>query len=279
MPFKWAYLRQMIIIRSLLIALLALSGTSILAQDNAGSSTEDQALQLALDRGLDLYRHDQAAWHTTDAMREDIEDLDGSGIRGWVVTNVETGLLVTFWKPEGDRLQGVYSAVWGDGKVSDRRILAGEEAELSATQIELIDASRAIDASALERCSKSPFNLVTLPAAKAGDPILVYLLTPQTGWDSIPLGGHYRFSVENGTVIDQRKFMNSCFDMPVKGDKKNEPVAFGITHFLDPVPTEIHVFSVFAAKKPLYVITTQNELQWVTEVSGGQPRIRRLDEE
>ncbi|NRD88587.1 hypothetical protein C8024_02580 [Sphingopyxis sp. BSNA05] len=268
----------MIIIRSLLIALLALSGTSILAQANAGSSTEDQALQLALDRGFDLYRYDQAAWHTTDAMREDIEDLDGSGIRGWVVTNVETGLLVTFWKPEGDRLQGVYSAVWGDGKVSDRRILAGKEAELSAKQIELIDASRAIDASALERCSKSPFNLVTLPPAKAGDPILVYLLTPQTSHFNIPLGGHYRFAVENGKVIDQRQFMTSCFALPVAGEPGQEAVAIAVSHVLDPVPTEIHIFSAFAARMPIYVITTQNKFQWVADVSEGRPRVRKMDQ-
>ena len=268
----------MSIFRLLLVCVMALASTATFAQKTGMPATEAEALQLALDRGLDLYRYDQAAWHTTDTLQEDIADLNNSGIQGWVVTMVDSGLLVTFWKPDGDTFSGVYSAVWGNDQVTERKILSGEQTELSPEQIELINASRAVDASNLERCSKSPFNLVVLPSAGAGEPILVYLLTPQTSFDSIPLGGHYRFSVENGKVTSQRKFMKSCFDMPVKEDKKNETVAFGITHLLDPVPTEIHIFSVFAAQKPIYVITTQNETQWVAEVSGGQPRVRRLDE-
>ena len=51
---------------------------------------------LAIDRAKLLYRYDQAAWHTTDAMRRDVPDAALATIRGWVVT------------PDGDgwRLQG-----------------------------------------------------------------------------------------------------------------------------------------------------------------------------
>jgi hypothetical protein len=50
--------------------------------------------------------------------------------------------------------------------------------------------------------------------------------------------------------------------------------ALVVSHLLDPTPTEIHVFSVFAAKKPIYVITVTNDRIWAAEISGGQARIR-----
>ena len=54
---------------------------------------------------------------------------------------------------------------------------------------------------------------------------------------------------------------------------------FVISHLLDPTPTEIHFFSVFAGQTPIYVITTQNERLWVTEVVNGEPRARLLDQD
>lgn len=249
-----------------------------LAAEPLEISEQDAAsLEIALDRGMALRQYDQAAWHSTDSLREDIADLGGSGIRGWVVTPVENGYLTTYWKPDGESFAGVYSAVWTGNRVIDRTILEGEQTRLSDAQIRLIVAHNSVTGQGLERCSDAPFNTVVLPRASDDQPDLVYLLTPQTTFDALPLGGHYRFAVKDGEVVSQRQFMKSCFNSPLKSkDKDNKIEAIFVTHLLDPVPTELHVFSVFAAKKPIFTMTVANKYVWAVEVIGGQPRISRV---
>ena len=88
--------------------------------------------------------------------------------------------------------------------------------------------------------------------------MLVYLLTPQTSNDSLPFGGHYLTEVSaDGKVGPFRHFTKSCAEFPINGDDKSkgEPNALIITHLLDPIPTEIHVFSSLSIHKRLYVLT------------------------
>lgn len=264
--------RQTLLIVSLLLT------TGATAAEPAMSDTDASAIQLSLNRGFEIFRYDQAAWHTTDTMLEDVKDPRGKGISGWVVTAADDGLLTTFWKKDGDGFRGVYSAIWTGSSVTHRQLLEGSDSNLGTQQIELIRARLAVDTSKLERCSDKPFNSVILPAEKPGDPILVYMLTPQTSANSIPMGGHYRFAVVDGKTVEQRAFTKSCIELPFgKSDRKNgKPEAMFITHVLDPIPTEIHVFSVFATKAPIYVGTSSNDHVWVTEISQGQPRVRLI---
>lgn len=267
-----------------IIALLAFTVTQFIipsisfAQETELSSADRAAIALTLDRGQKIYQYDQAAWHSSDTLLEDIKDIDNSGIRGWVVTEVGDDLLTTYWRRDGDGYAGVYSAVWTGSKIGDRRILSDEAAKLSAEQVKLIRASAAVRADQnieLTRCSDRPFNSVVIPGSTADDPILVYYLTPQSTLDAIPLGGHYRFLVKDDKVISHRKFTNSCISLST-GDKDKKPEAITISHLLDAVPTEIHVFSAYAAKLPLYVITTSNENLWAVEIISAQPNIRKL---
>lgn len=267
-------------LRTLILLLTFSFGIASTAQAEQASMTEAEAaaVQLALNRGLDLYRYDQAAWQTADTLREDIPNLEDSGIRGWVVTPTENGLQTTYWKKNGEGFAGVYSAVWTGKSVTQRRVLAANDTQLSAQQLDLILAKEAIDVKALENCSNRPFNTVVLPSEKAGDPILVYFLTPQTRLSAVPMGGHYRFSVVDGKVRDQRAFTKSCIELGLTDPKSQngKAEALVIGHLLDPEPTEIHVFSTFTAKVPIYVSTISNEALWVTEISGGQPRVRLI---
>jgi hypothetical protein len=268
-------IRLGIILQYAMVALFVASAPAT-AKDLAVTEGETAALQLALDRGLAIYRYDQAAWHTTDTMLKDVKDPKAAGVRGWVVTKVDGGHLTTFWAPQGDGFRGVYSAIWTGSKVIDRKVLMPEESALTKEQAELIRARQAADANGLQRCGKAPFNTVVLPPEKAGDPILVYFLTPQTTLTSIPMGGHYRFAVKEGQILEQRGFTKSCLELPfgkAEGNK-GKPEALMVSHLLDPVPTEIHVFSVFAAQLPIYVATASNNHLWSVEISGGQPRAR-----
>jgi hypothetical protein len=261
---------------SLALAVAAPAFATDEPQPSPPTSEELAAVELALERGQTLYEYDQAAWHTTDAMREDMEDLASSGIVGWVVTPAADGWLVTYWRREGDSFAGVYSAVWSKQRVRQRKRLEGAAAVLSAKQLNLIAARNSVDDSGLERCADVPFNTVVIPE-RGGDPILVYLLTPQTSTTSIPAGGHYRFTVRDGEVVEQRSFTKSCLELEfLSPDGDGRAVVLGVSHLLDPVPTEIHVFSMFAAETPIFVMTPSSERVWSVEASGGQARVSSI---
>ena len=237
------------------------------------TAAEESGVQLALDRAQLLHAYDQAAWHTTDTLVGDLPEAALATIRGWVVTPEGADFRVTYYSGDpGTEHRPVYSAVWtGGSTVRDRRthesgdLLSAEEARLAA-------ASDAVPEEGPMRCANRRFNRVVLPRADADGADLVYLLTPQTEAASIPLGGHHRAEVKDGKLLAQRPFSNSCVDMPVAG----ETAAFVVTHLLDPTPTEVHFFSVFAAKKPIYVITTMNDRTWVGEISEGRARVRLI---
>lgn len=241
------------------------------------SAEELLAASLAADRGREIYDYDQAAWHTTDTMHEDIADLENSGIRDWVVTRASDGWLVTYWKPQEDSYSAVYSALWTGKRVRNRTVLRGDATVLNPEQLAQIAATRAASQGDLTRCSDYPFNTVTIPGPGA-DSYFVYLLTPQTSTQSIPAGGHYRFTVRGGEVVDQRKFTNSCLEIGfAPPDKDSKAVAMVVSHLLDPVPTEIHVFSMFAAGTPVYVATMPNNFFWLIERVGDVPKISLID--
>jgi hypothetical protein len=241
------------------------------------SAEEDASLALAIDRAKLLYRYDQAAWHTTDALKRDLRGETLATIRGWVVTPDRGDYRVTYYSGDaGAEHRAVYSAVWTGGTdVRDAKVHVAGSDRLSAEEARLIAASDAVPEDGPLRCANRRFNRVILPRSAPDDADLVYLLSPQTETGNIPLGGHHRNAVKDGKIVSSRSFTNSCIAMPL--DAKAE--GFVISHLLDPTPTEIHFFSVFAGRTPIYVITTQNERLWVSEVVGGEPRARLLDQD
>ncbi|MEO0463563.1 MAG: hypothetical protein AAF127_10555 [Pseudomonadota bacterium] len=245
-------------------------------------SDEDQtAIDGALSRGLNLYLYDQAAWHGTDALREDVTDLSKTGIRGWVINEVDAGHEVVFYRPTQKGFEAVWSGVYAGrpGEVLDRTIYQPGERVFTEMEASKALANSLVREQEFKRCSAKPFNSVVMATGKGDGSLYVYYLVPQESVDTVPLGGHYRFEVKGGKVIGQRTFTNSCISMPLKGkDGGDEPEALMISHLLDPVPTEIHVFSTFAAGVPIYVMTTQNDLVWVNELVEGQPRLRLIKE-
>ena len=123
--------------------------------------------------------------------------------------------------------------------------------------------------------------MVTLPPREESDPTLVYLLTPQTSSTSVPVGGHYRFTVSDGAVIEQRAFSNSCLELETaqadeKGDTTNRVAMLAVTHVLDPIPTEIHMFTLLAARTPVLVMTVANRQTWGLSIEDGRPQISNI---
>jgi hypothetical protein len=71
----------------------------------------------------------------------------------------------------------------------------------------------------------------------------------------------------DGSIVRSRAFAKSCIAMDRK-QSSSSPVAFYVTHLLDPQPTEIHVWVSLASGLPLMVATLPAGDVW--SVANGQ---------
>jgi hypothetical protein len=244
-------------LKRLPLLLLAAAAAPVAAQ----SAEERARLEAVAERGRLIFELDRAAWVATDDLREKRPDFQNEGFAGYVVERAADGPVVTFYGEEGGELVAMYVAKIGARGVASSRVLAREERKpLTDVQRRLAETQRATLNLDQRPCAEAPFNTAIIPPATAADPVDMYLLTPQVDGKVLPFGGHYLVTVAaDGTVVNQRKFTNSCLDMRVDAGA----AALMTTHLLDPHPTEIHVFLSLAAGKPLYVGTANPERIWV----------------
>jgi hypothetical protein len=222
------------------------------------SASEQSQLRQSLELGTLLYRYDQSAWHVTDAMLDAVPDDAKPRIRGYVTTVAPKGLRTTFFGEGGfAQYQRLYSAVWTGSALTDAwQFKAGEESTLTEEELRLVQARKAaIDAmGSLTMCSKARPNVIVVPDPADAALTHVYVMTPQARNDSFPMGGHRRIDVRDGTIVASRAFAKSCLEL---GNQKipagAKPLGMFVGHLLDPVPTEIHVFTVFSSGLPLFV--------------------------
>lgn len=251
-------------------------------------STADQALvDRSIARGDMLYAYDQAAWHGTDdlqgkAKAAGVWDKLAPTLGGWIVDGSAAEPVLVFID-KSDRPQALYTARFADGgtRLIDSKLLgAGDDRSISGARMKLVVALRAARAEVarakLGMCANAAFNTVVLPPEAPDAPSLVYFMTPQTQNGAWPMGGHYLVEVKaDGSIGSTRPFTKSC--ITIGTPPKGSPAAMFITHLLDPVPTEIHVFTMRAARLPLFVATTQNNRLWSIERLAGSTRIRAVE--
>ena len=154
------------------------------------SDAERAALQGALSRGLTLYQYDQAAWHTTDTMLEDVPEDRLRTIGGWIVEPVGDGLRVIYWRQDADAFFPVYSANYSADGVTERTLHPDNGSPLDQAQSALVKARQIALPTGVARCSAKPFNSVVMPTGKGDGSVYVYWLTPQETLTAKPLGGH-----------------------------------------------------------------------------------------
>lgn len=253
---------------ALLVAafLLAISSAdSLIAQ----TSEEQAKIDWTLQRGRLLFGLDRAAWVGTDDMRANIADPIGAGLRGYIVEPMGDGFHVIFFAGDGRDLVQAYRGRVASGGVISREVFAvGERPPLTAAQSRMVLAVEVAGRESRASCSTSPFNPIVIPPATPEGPIDVYFLTPQTD-DGIPFGGHHRVTVtEDGRIASERAFTNGCLTM---APPDSEVAGIGVSHLLDPIPTEIHVFSSMAIERPVFVATDEGVRVW--EVTGQQIRL------
>jgi hypothetical protein len=243
---------------------------------SAQSTAEQAAIDFALARGRVLFAVDRAAWVATDDLRQKMPNFENAGLRGYVVDRDGDALHVLFYGGPADAPVAYYRArVERHRVVSSEVFPADRRPALTPLQRRLVAARDAAASSTRRRpCANAPFNSAVIPPATAHGPVDVYLLTPQLRTGEYPIGGHYRLTVAaDGSIGGERAFANSCLAMDssrgVAGG--GTPAAMVVSHLLDPVPTEIHVFTAIGARMPLYVAIARPDRLY--EVTGERIRL------
>ena len=245
----------------------ALSVVALLWSATAGSeslATPEEyrmAVSTASARGMALFVHDAATARASDElMRRGVFNRDDR-LEGWL-TDIEpapSGVRVDFVGTDGGKLAVLHRVVVpvGDGEL---RYQALEPAvPLDESQLARWTArSKSIEA--LEKrtdlCSKRYNPVVLSPDPTPDGLIHVYLLAATEQAGLVVAGGHFRydFSPDGKLLETQRSFTKACFNLGPLEKDKGTPVAFMLTHLLDPTPTEIHVFLSRLHGQKIYVM-------------------------
>jgi hypothetical protein len=230
--------------------------------------SEEAALAQSSQRGSLLYAYDQAAWHGTDDMLAKLQDPSAK-LEGYIVDGPVGAPRLIFFNKAGT--SAVYIATFEGARLIQGHVLRDDEdRELSALDRRMVSAlavARAAIAkdSSARPCVPRPFNTAVLPPETEAGPVSVYFLTPRTDNVTIPFGGHFQIQVDaQGKAGPVRRYSNSCLNMPIKPDlpKGTKPEAVFVTHLLDRVPTEIHVFNSLALRSPIMVGTLPSKKVW-----------------
>lgn len=250
----------------LIAALLAL----LLAFPAAAQTPEERTrLDWAAARGGLVFEIDRAAWVTTDDFRERLPQADQRLIRGWTVERDGNGYSVIYFMT-GDG--GTYRALYR-GRVESRRVVSretfrpGAGPELTPMQRRIAEARRLLSQAEIRVCTRSTPNVAVIPPDSLEAPMDVYVLTPQTQTGIYPFGGHNRatFSAA-GALLSQRAFTNSCLNLSDRPEGNSQVATVAVSHLLDPIPTEIHVFMSIWMNMPVFVGTGEPRRVW--EVAG-----------
>jgi len=270
------------------ISLLAVAAAPAAAQTSAGTGAtattpatpapalappltaqERQRLVALAQRGMLLFELARAAQATTQDMLSRIPDPAAAGITGWVAAPEGSGLGVVYYADGPGGPVAVYRGQVVGGRVAARDIFTGaDRPALTPTQRRMAAARAAVAGLDRRPCS-GDFNVFVIPPASADSSIEVYKLSPQSQRGRYPLGGHFLATVApDGTVASTRAFTQACLDLEVPADALLAPAGasparpLGVTHLLDPLPTEIHVFLSLWMNRPLLVATGEPSRLW-----------------
>ncbi|WP_271438306.1 hypothetical protein [Pontixanthobacter luteolus] len=227
---------------------------------------QEAANQRASELGLQIYLHDQAAWHGTDWVRARLDFADHPEIKGYVTEELASGNigLVYYTELDGALYEFARLEMAGSKVVSGAIMQMPQDQPLSRDLQRQVEARQAaLEQGAKEQlqlCTSGAVNTVLLPPSETGE-IPVYLLSAPVEPGRFPLGGHYLFNVDaDGKVVSGRAFMHSCTDVPVINRHViNGPENYTTAHLLDDHPNEILHYVARNMNLPL-VIGTGNVL-------------------
>lgn len=215
------------------------------------------ALDAAATRGRLLGVIERSGRFATQDMLSRISDPDGAGITGWIAEAEGNGVAVTFYADTDAGPVLVYRVTILGGRIVGREVhLAGTRPPLNPIQARMAAARGATAALDHQPCGAQAFNVFVVPPLTPDGPVDVYQVSPQTRRGHYPVGGHFRTSVAaDGTIAVTRGYTGACLDVPVSDPAAGaRPAPIAITHLLDPLPQDIHVFLAAWTGHPLVVI-------------------------
>jgi hypothetical protein len=236
----------------------------------AQTPAERTRLDWVLERGRLIFALDDAAAVTSDDLRA--RRLTAN-TRGWTVERDGNALIVNYYaRGEGDALVVAYRGRIERGRVVSREVFPeGARPLLTPVQRRMATAREAMEGFVYRRCTPPLLNVTVIPPENADGPVELYALAAQTEANVFPFGVHYRLTVSaDGRIASQRPFTDGCMNTPTR-EGGRRPRAVHITHLLDPLPTEIHVFMSVWTRLPLYV--TADEPRRIWEVTGDRIRL------
>lgn len=207
---------------------------------------DEAGLRRAEALGARLFELDRAAFVASDALMAAARGRADPRVQGWITEARADGIDVVFVDAAPAALYRV--SIDADGKPAGP--VDAAPPPLSPAQVAAVQARAVALASAPVSCSGF-YNPVVMPGEAAGDWV-VYLLPGSPDPGVVPLGGAWRVEVHDGQAGARRAFTQSCIALDNDGQDDD---AFVVTHLLDPIPTEIHVFWSLWAGKPMYVGT------------------------
>lgn len=256
------------------LVMLGLFAGAVSAEDDVPQALppeqEVPALLAAERTGLAIYRHDHAAAVATDVGFAVPGFKTDKRINGWITEEQQGSIVVTFVDATPAAL---YRVTVKDG-VAGPLVTLEAPTPLTPYEAGAAAARSAALAGKFEPCSDR-YNSVVLPSPVAGQ-WAVYLLAGTTRENVVPIGGTYRMEVSGSKVVSQRGFTITCIALENNAPADQGKVAaMFITHLLDPIPTEAHVFWSTWAKQPLYVATPPHGTIWGIE--GGRIKLIERD--
>lgn len=198
--------------------------------------------------GEEMYRQDQIAWHSTDALaNRNIQmpaghgayiAIPGPGISGklYLVADGTPNAVVKYVVSTDARGEHAIS----DGELSD--LTADVESRFQALETALTQP--------IQACSKH-INPLVIPSAD-GNGWWVYLLSASSDAPRIWIGGGTRFHISSDGkhVLEKQASAKSCLAL----DGSNHEIAYYVvTQLVTDMPSEFHVFQSLTWHKPMFV--------------------------
>lgn len=234
---------------------LALAGSLGLTPVFAESTPHQDEIVAAEANGRMMHLHARAIAAVREAMREDREMRRDRRIAGEITEGRDGRIVVTVLD---DDSSAIYRAtVSPDGTLQTPVVTVSSPGELSTFESGAALARATAIAFDAPRCGKH-YDTIVFPSSES-DEWVVYLL-PQPVRGSVPIGGSYRLETKAGNVVAGRPYTRTCISLAPGG----RSVGMMITHLLDPVPTDVHVFWSLREGKPFYVAATEGGL-WKIE--------------
>lgn len=258
-------------IRKWAIILSAFPPGSSLAQ----TAEQRAAIENSMEIGTQLYRHDMTSYLTTNLIRERFGDPNTLELRGYIVEQRADDMVITYYRQVEDGWEGVIRGVGSlvDDSVTIELIDDPAARALNAEQVRTIEARERFRDISLTQCregdyANSFYNIVALPPEEDGS-VAVYFLTHTNEGTDVPYSGHNRAVISpSGEILSVRPFTNSCLmASTAPNEEGNETVGLMVSHSLDPVPSEIHVYLSLHVGIPIDVLTADRTI-W--RVDGGR---------